>query len=69
MTKMATMPIYGKNLKKLLRNQKADNLETKYAALDARVLPSLFIWWSLVDLDLFNGKVKFGPLWFCMGKR
>ena len=29
MTKMAAMPIYGKNLKNLLlRNQKADDLET-----------------------------------------
>ena len=36
MTKMAVMPIYGKNLKKnlLLRNQKVDDLETWYAALD-----------------------------------
>ena len=44
MTKMAAMPIYGKNLKKnlLLRNQKADDLETWYAALGAQVLPSLF---------------------------
>ena len=39
MTKMAAMPIYGKNLKKgLLRNQKADDLETWYAVLGARVL-------------------------------
>ena len=31
MTKMAAMPIYGKNLKNLLRgNQKADDLETWY---------------------------------------
>ena len=31
------------NIKKLLlRNQKADDLETWYAALGARVLPSLF---------------------------
>ena len=43
MTKMAAMPIYGKNLKNLLlRNQKADDLETWYAALSARVLPNLF---------------------------
>ena len=43
MTKMATMPIYGKNLKKLLLwNQKADDLETWYAALGVPVLPSLF---------------------------
>ena len=32
MTKMAAMPIYGKNLKNLLRNQKADDLEIWYAA-------------------------------------
>ena len=44
MTKVAAMPIYGKNLKKnlLLRNQKADDLEIWYAASSARVLPSLF---------------------------
>ena len=35
-TKMAAMPIYGKNLKKLLlQNQKADDLETWYAASGA----------------------------------
>ena len=37
MTKLAAMPIYGKNLKKnLLRNQKDDDLETWYAALGTR---------------------------------
>ena len=36
---MTTMPIYGKNP---LRNQKADDLETWYAASGARVLPSLY---------------------------
>ena len=44
MTKRAVMPIYGKNLKNknlLLRNQKADNLESWYASSGARVLPSL----------------------------
>ena len=40
MTKVAAMPIYGKNLKKnlLLHNPKADDLETWYTALGARVL-------------------------------
>ena len=40
-TKMAAMPIYGKNLKKnlLLRIQKADGLESWYAASGARILP------------------------------
>ena len=67
---MAAMPIYGKNLKNiLLRNQKADDLETWYAASGAQILPSLFKQWPWVDLDLFYGKVKFGPLRFCMGKR
>ena len=43
MTKMAAMPIYGKNLKNLLLwNQKADDLETWNAAPGAQVLPSLF---------------------------
>ena len=42
MTKMATMPIYGKNLKNLLlRNQKVDDRETWYAASGAGVQPRL----------------------------
>ena len=37
------MPIYGKKLKNLLlRNQKANDLETWYIASGARVLSSLF---------------------------
>ena len=39
MTKVATMPIYGKNLP---WNQKGDDLETWYAALVIRVLLDLF---------------------------
>ena len=71
MTMMATMPTYGKNLKKplLLGNQRGDDLETWYASLGARVLPSIFKWWRWVDFDLFYGKVKYGPLCFSMGKR
>ena len=56
-----------KNL--LLQNQKADDLESWYAALGAQVLPNLFKWWPWVDLDLFYSEVKFGPLCFCMGNR
>ena len=42
MTKMAGMAKYVKNLKiLLLRNQRADDLETSYAALGARVLRNL----------------------------
>ena len=65
MTKMAVMPIYGKNLKKSSPEPKG----RWYAALGAQVLQNLFKWWPWVDFDLFYGKVKFGPLCFCMGKR
>ena len=52
MTKMATMPIYGKTLKNLLlRNQKANDLETWYAASGAQVLPSFF---SNDDADILR---------------
>ena len=41
MTKMASMPIYGKNLKKSsFPEPKGNDLETWYAASGARVLPS-----------------------------
>ena len=56
-----------KNL--LLRNQRADDLETWYAASGARVLASIFKWYPWVDLDLFYVKVKFAPLCFCLGKK
>ena len=70
MTKMALMPIYGKTLKNLfLWNQKVDDIETWYAALGARVLPSLFKWWTWVDLDLFYNKVKCALLSVSMGRR
>ena len=77
MTNMASMPIYGKNLKKssslepknlLLWNQKTNDLETWYAALGTWVLPSLFNWWLWVYLDLFYGKDKFVPLCFLWEK-
>ena len=42
MTKMAAMPICGKNLKESSPKEKADVLETKHAALGAQVLPSVF---------------------------
>ena len=42
MTNMASMPVYGKNLKNLLWNQKANDLESWYVLLGAQVLPSLF---------------------------
>ena len=43
MTKMAATPTYGKNLKNLLlQNEKADDLESWYVAMGARVLQDLF---------------------------
>ena len=43
MTIMAAMPIYGKNLKNiLLWNQKADGLESWYAASGTQVIPGVF---------------------------
>ena len=54
-----------KTLKNLLvRNDKAYDLETS----GPRVLPSLFKWWPWVDLDVFYGKVKFGPICFIWEK-
>ena len=45
MTKMAAMPVYGRNFKNLfLQNQKADDLESWYVASGTQVLPSLFKW-------------------------
>ena len=57
MTKMVAMPIYCKNLKNIhLLNQKADDIETWYAAFGTHVLSSIY------------DKVKVGPLCFCMRK-
>ena len=68
MTNMAAMPIYGKNLKNLLLwNQKAIELEIWHAASSTWVLSSLFKGWPWVDHDLFYSKVKFAPLYVCMG--
>ena len=44
MTKMAAMPIYGKNLKKnlLLQNHKSYDLETRHVASGTQALQSLY---------------------------
>ena len=42
MTKMGAMPVYGKILKNLLWNQKADDLEAWHAASGTQVLLNLF---------------------------
>ena len=70
MTKMAAMPIYGKNPSKilLLQNRQADFHETWYVASGTPAHHSLFKWWPWSDPDLFYGKVKFGNLGFSIGK-
>ena len=44
MTKMASMPIYGKIFKNLVQNPKCYYLETWYAVSGTRVLQSLYKW-------------------------
>ena len=67
MTKMVAMPIYGKYLK--ISSSPKPKAENWYAASGPQVLPSLFKLCPWIDLDLFYGKVKFGPVCVCMGKR
>ena len=70
MIKMAAMPIYGKNIKKNSSPEPKGRWPwILVCIMGARVLPSLFKWRPWIDSDLFYGKVKFGPLCFCMGKR
>ena len=68
MTKMAAMPIYGKNLKNLLQNQLTDDLETWYVAFCKWVIPRFFKLFPWIDLDPFYAMVKFGHTGFGMGK-
>ena len=64
-TKMAIMPIYGKNIKNLLLwNQKADDLESWYTALGTRVLPSMFKWWPWLTLTYLKARSNFVPYAF-----
>ena len=70
MTQMVTMPICDKNLKK------TSSLELKgwwswnlVCSIRCSSTTKFVQWWSWVDLDLFFGKVKFGPLCFCMEKK
>ena len=69
MTNMAAMHIYGKTLQHHLWNQKSDHLESWYAASGTQVLKSYFKWRLWGDLDILNGKVNFGSVYFYMGKR
>ena len=70
MTRWLPCPYVVKTWKILLLcNQKANDLESWYAASGTWVLPNVFKWWLWVDLDLFYGKVKICPLCFRMGRR
>ena len=61
-TKMAAMPIYGKNPSKIFLSGTGGLISTKLG-MSVLVTPAhhnLFKWWPWIDLDLFYGKVKFG---------
>ena len=58
MTKMAAMPIYGKNPSKIFFSG-TDFHETWYVASMTPAHHNLSKWWSWVDLDQLYGKVKF----------
>ena len=69
MTKMAAMPIYGKNHKNvLLWNRWTDFNETWYVASGTLAHHSLYKSWPWVDLDLFYGKPNFGYIGCSMEK-
>ena len=69
MTKMAAMPIYGKNLKNLfLRNQKVCVLETWYIASGAQVLPICSNDDPGLTLTYFTGRSNLVPYAFVLEK-
>ena len=53
LTNMATMPIYGKNLKKSSSSEPIDPWPGDFVALSMQVLPKLFKLLLWVDLDTF----------------
>ena len=69
MTNMATMPIYGKNLKKSNSPEAIDrwswNLVCSIVYASTTKVVQIMTW---VDLDPFYAKVKFGDICFCMGE-
>ena len=70
MTKMAALPIYGKNLRKSSSPEPLVWLPWNLVCSIRWQSPqSLFKWWLKVDLDQFFIKVKYSPLEFRMEKR
>ena len=66
---MAAMPIYGKNLKKSSSPEPIDwwpwNLVCSIVYASTTKVVQIM---TLVDLDSFYTKVKFGDIGFCMGE-
>ena len=65
MTKMAAMPIYGKTLKIFFSGTK----RPMTLKLGLPNTTNFFKWWPLINLGLFYGKVKFGPVCCYMENR
>ena len=70
MTKMAAMPIYGKNTLKIFFSGNCGPISMKFSM---KHLWLKYMWtcvnksWPWDDLGLFYGKVKFGNIGFYMG--
>ena len=61
MTKMAAMPIYGKNPSKIFFSRTGGSISKKrHEASMAQVLQCVYKSWPCDDLDLFYGKVNIG---------
>ena len=72
MTKMAAMPIYDKNIKKNIFSgtKRSINLKVGMQHWVLEYSTTKFVkMMTLDDHDLIYGKVKFGHLCFCTGKR
>ena len=64
-----TYPYMVKTLKNLLlRNEKADDLETWYAALGAQVLPNSFKWYPGLTMTYFTERSNLVPYAFVWEK-
>ena len=69
MTKMAAMLIYSKNLEISSSTEPLGRLPLNLVCSiwGSSTIKFKYKWWSWVDLDLFYGKVKFGPIDFNVG--
>ena len=68
MTKMAAMPIYGKNPSKIFFSRTGWPISAKHEASMAQALQCIYKSWPCDDLDLFYGKVNIGRQRIWMGK-